>query len=729
MAGQHRLRKSSVAIPVGGTNATNHHWASSLRSASYVPEEEKNELHNSLLEADHLSDMNLSASEIRRKQLMDLRKSLRQVDPLGQTEKPNRSGKDLNSNRPTEILEEVYSDGQEKNQTDSFYVNGGYNPNIVRNSNASTAFHHSTIRGNPSAHTVQEDRIVRLEAMNMDQKQYAKEKNVESEKVSSALIPSTPSDKSELVRFKLDSPALRAHNNQTRQTVERIGADGSTDWGGAPPVPSIKRYGGNMSTVLEPPSSAGKGVLGGSSTPLRKYLKHRVSNGIQQMQNYTQAMTNDELNDSHVSTEITMGKISSSNRQNAKPWMPPSPGRYTASRTGGGYSLTPKDQPDNLPASTRADLRAIKRQQKQQNKLLRILSESQNLSNPNTIELLALAESNSDLAHKLEDVIEEKGAIQLQLQLEREKSQMLELRFAEMVDICKEEEENKIKAEESAKGFLEELRKLERLNVRNLGNAHREGENARRLEQKNSQLLSEKATFEEKLRQTQLAAEEAKQREEVKGNELDELRKQADSLRSENERIVEKMGRSTLSLNDQQRRVIDLEDQLGKTRKELSTLASLQTEINRAQSEKESAIVESSLKQFERKQRHIENIARKQYAELQDAKEEVSRLQLELKQEKNLDTRSKETALMIHSEIQKELEYSNQLVHKLKAEIAEATGSKSELVEKVRHLQQDLEDSKRRTAKAQNAVSSINQANMNLREECRMLEMQLQQSF
>ncbi len=447
------------------------------------------------------------------------------------------------------------------------------------------------------------------------------------------------------------------------------------------------------------------------------------------MQNYTQAMTNDELNDSHVSTEITMGKISSSNRQNAKPWMPPSPGRYTASRTGGGYSLTPKDQPDNLPASTRADLRAIKRQQKQQNKLLRILSESQNLSNPNTIELLALAESNSDLAHKLEDVIEEKGAIQLQLQLEREKSQMLELRFAEMVDICKEEEENKIKAEESAKGFLEELRKLERLNVRNLGNAHREGENARRLEQKNSQLLSEKATFEEKLRQTQLAAEEAKQREEVKGNELDELRKQADSLRSENERIVEKMGRSTLSLNDQQRRVIDLEDQLGKTRKELSTLASLQTEINRAQSEKESAIVESSLKQFERKQRHIENIARKQYAELQDAKEEVSRLQLELKQEKNLDTRSKETALMIHSEIQKELEYSNQLVHKLKAEIAEATGSKSELVEKVRHLQQDLEDSKRRTAKAQNAVSSINQANMNLREECRMLEMQLQQSF
>ena len=146
------------------------------------------------------------------------------------------------------------------------------------------------------------------------------------------------------------------------------------------------------------------------------------------------------------------------------------------------------------------------------------MSESQNLSNPNTIELLALAESNSDLAHKLEDVIEEKGAIQLQLQLEREKSQMLELRFAEMVDICKEEEENKIKAEESAKGFLEELRKLERLNVRNLGNAHREGENARRLEQKNSQLLSEKATFEEKLRQTQLAAEEAKQREEVKGN-------------------------------------------------------------------------------------------------------------------------------------------------------------------------------------------------------------------
>ena len=60
--------------------------------------------------------------------------------------------------------------------------------------------------------------------------------------------------------------------------------------------------------------------------------------------------------------------------------------------------------------------RIEKRQQKQQNKLLRILSESQNLSNPNTIELLALAESNSDLAHKLEDVIEEKGAIQLQLQ-------------------------------------------------------------------------------------------------------------------------------------------------------------------------------------------------------------------------------------------------------------------------------------------------------------------------
>ena len=77
----HAHRKNSVTVPLGGLNATNQNFARSLRFNN-KSESQKDEWHEQLLAEDSRANVNsdnerLSASQLRRAELMKLRQSLR----------------------------------------------------------------------------------------------------------------------------------------------------------------------------------------------------------------------------------------------------------------------------------------------------------------------------------------------------------------------------------------------------------------------------------------------------------------------------------------------------------------------------------------------------------------------------------------------------------------------------------------------------------------------------
>ena len=77
----HAHRKNSVTVPLGGLNATNQNFAKSLRFNN-KSENEKDEWHDQLLAEDSNATVNsknerLTASQLRRAELMKMRQSLR----------------------------------------------------------------------------------------------------------------------------------------------------------------------------------------------------------------------------------------------------------------------------------------------------------------------------------------------------------------------------------------------------------------------------------------------------------------------------------------------------------------------------------------------------------------------------------------------------------------------------------------------------------------------------
>ena len=370
----------------------------------------------------------------------------------------------------------------------------------------------------------------------------------------------------------------------------------------------------------------------------------------------------------------------------------------------------------------------MKKQQKHQNHLLRMLSDNQSHSNPDTLEMLALAERNAELATRFEECLAEKTAIQMDLNMERVNCQNNDQRFAEMVDICKEEERKRIEMEEKNRGLIDELRNLEKANIRNLGNSQREGQNAAVYERKANELSQENERLKKEIERSKSNAVDISKKYEYSTTELQELREQLLKTNQENERLLEKQEYSMRLADEKAQMVRDLETQLSRAEGEMRRLTLLQESINRAKSGQDLSM--NTIRNFEKQQHHIEELAKRQYAELQQANETINRLESALHKEKQMaaevnSVTSEARASLIQMEQQ--IGSDANVIALLQGKIAELEKLLVNKDTEMQELRQQLADSKRRSSKAQNAVSSINQANMALREEMTAMERRLRQ--
>ena len=103
------------------------------------------------------------------------------------------------------------------------------------------------------------------------------------------------------------------------------------------------------------------------------------------------------------------------------------------------------------------------------------------IAKPETMELLAL-KNNAVLAKHIEDSVESKARVEFELRLEQNGPGKLICNLLRWL-ICKEEEKGRKLAEEK-RGLEDELKRLERSNLKHLGNSQRESNNTKILKRK-----------------------------------------------------------------------------------------------------------------------------------------------------------------------------------------------------------------------------------------------------
>ena len=407
-----------------------------------------------------------------------------------------------------------------------------------------------------------------------------------------------------------------------------------------------------------------------------------------------------------------------------KVWMPPSPGR-TRKKRGAMVS--------DLDSDVKQQLSGIKVQQKRNNQLLRLLTDGANQAKPETMELLALAENNAVLAKHIEDSVEEKSRAEFELRLEQERLKEMDAQFAEMVDICKEEEKGRKLAEEKVRGLEDELKKLERSNLKNLGNSQRESTNTKILKRKLEGLQITNSNLEKEAKDWQANAERTTEKMSIMAEELKELRSQVDTLRSENESLATKLENSTKVNSKYENENKKLVVQIQSARQEMNELAALQASINNVTTGQKLSM--ERMKHFSGEQDKLEALATQQRDELKASRKEIRRLKEIISEERKLSKDLNDTA----NEARKALIEMNEKINSDKRTIEELQTKSKNLEEQVQSakrenkgenesLQRQLEDARRRQNKSQIAVSSINNANIALREQIFELENRLRES-
>ena len=411
------------------------------------------------------------------------------------------------------------------------------------------------------------------------------------------------------------------------------------------------------------------------------------------------------------------------NTSKKKVWMPPSPGRRYKKKNGDNGS-------DIVSTTLNKQLSSIKAQQKRNNQLLRLLSDGANQAKPETMELLALAENNAVLAKHIEDSVESKARVEFELRLQQERSREVDLQFAEMVDICKEEEKGRKLAEEKARGLEDELKRLERSNIKNLGNSQRESHNTKILKRKVESLQATNEKLEGQVKDWKANAENTAKKMSVMSEELNELRSQVHMLRSENEDLVTKSNTVSKNNIDYEREIKMLKQQVYNAHQEMNQLASLQASINKVKDGNNISL--EKMKHFSREQDKMEELALQQREELKQSKKEIERLNNIIAEERNLtkdlnDTANEARLALI--EMDAKIKSDKNTIDKLQLELQNvANNQKKNMQQHIserKKLERDLMDAKRRQQKAQSAVSSINAANIALREELTEMENRL----
>jgi hypothetical protein len=670
--------KPRVAVPLGGFAASNQLFARSLRSSDLTTEQ-KEEFHASLIAEDAKQDRLrgsvspwMSGTELRRKELLQLRQKI-------------RSGEDTSNDIA------VLDDGSTMQVSEVINLYRKNQAALVKSNKKvmkkldilGKEFKREAKRSPHGRGTAILDLDALRELQTAQLQVHGGYIRTNASESSTALVPASP--ERSIPRLNLDSPNLRAHERQ-RQVQEASGYFDSDTCS-----MDTETNTQSVAVTLSPPRIPRRGRQGSSrQVPAR-----------------SQSPSKEKLDEATRTNIISKPKT----------WMPPSPGRYQRKESTGFED-----------SHTARQLAVIKKQQKHQNHLLRMLSDNQSHSNPDTLEMLALAERNAELATRFEECLAEKTAIQMDLNMERVNCQNNDQRFAEMVDICKEEERKRIEMEEKNRGLIDELRNLEKANIRNLGNSQREGQNAAVYERKANELSQENERLKKEIERSKSNAVDISKKYEYSTTELQELREQLLKTNQENERLLEKQEYSMRLADEKAQMVRDLETQLSRAEGEMRRLTLLQESINRAKSGQDLSM--NTIRNFEKQQHHIEELAKRQYAELQQANETINRLESALHKEKQMaaevnSVTSEARASLIQMEQQ--IGSDANVIALLQGKIAELEKLLVNKDTEMQELRQQLADSKRRSSKAQNAVSSINQANMALREEMTAMERRLRQ--
>ena len=667
-----------MTVPLGGTNASNQHFAKSLRFNEKT-ETQKNEWHNQLLAEDSMDTTNrqqMTASQLRRAELRSMRQSLRRG-----TSGSNSAGDisvgsvvldDGSSLQVSEVIN-LYRKNQERLvksnkqvvQTLKKLEGKMSRQDDILSHMQSPSFQTPGIANLEQLRQLQEDEI-EVNSVNENRGRYIRNDSFDDSTSTAIVTRNVGSVAESMNSFTLNSPMLRAH--------ERILEEGQGDW-----------------TI-----DAAQGSSYNSNT-----FKNRNSSSRRP------------------------GSTRHARNTKKKVWMPPSPGRMRKKRGATDSDLGSTD--------VKQQLSGIKVQQKRNNQLLRLLTDGANQAKPETMELLALAENNAVLAKHIEDSVEEKSRAEFELRLEQERLKEMDAQFAEMVDICKEEEKGRKLAEEKVRGLEDELKKLERSNLKNLGNSQRESTNTKILQRKLEGLLITKSNLEKEAKDWQANAERTTEKMSIMAEELKELRSQVDTLRSENESLATKLENSTKINSRYESDNKNLIMQVQSARKEMNELAGLQASINNVTTGQKLSM--ERMKHFSGEQDKLEALAAQQREELKASRKEVNRLKEIVSEERKLSRDLNDTA----SEARKALIEMSEKINSDKITIEELQSKSKNLAEqlqivkrenkdKIENLQRQLSDAKRRQSKSQMAVSSINNANIALREQVVELENRLHES-
>ena len=706
----HAHRKNSVTVPLGGLNATNQNFAKSLRFNN-KSENEKDEWHDQLLAEDSNATVNsknerLTASQLRRAELMKMRQSLRRGGDNGSFDSGGNGG---NLNADDLARNVTLDDGSSLQVSEVINLYRKNQERLVK-SNKQVVKTLKKLEGKMQGQgsllsqiqtpSFQTPGVVDVEQLRQMQ-QYEIEVN------------------------------LANNNNYNNNNSNHPARGGSFDDSSSTAI--VTRHSNNNNTNR---TNTNNNSIAGSMQSFK--LNSPVLRAHERIiEEQDGDWTIDASHQEHQYRSRNGSRPSSPKRGGSKSrkkvWMPPSPGRSYNKRRGDVNS-------DLGSSNLKQTLSSIKIQQKRNNQLLRLLSDGANQAKPETMELLALAENNAVLAKHIEDSVESKARVEFELRLEQERSREIDMQFAEMVDICKEEEKGRKLAEEKARGLEDELKRLERSNLKHLGNSQRESNNTKILKRKIDGLEITNEKLQQQVVDWKANAEGTSKKMSIMAEELQELRSQVGSLRSENEYLSTKADTTSKTNGEYEEEIKTLKQQVYNAHQEMNQLASLQASINKVNQGNNFSI--EKLKHFSREQEKIEEIALEQKEEIKSAKKEIQRLNNIISEERKLTSDLNDTADEARKaliEMDRKIKSDQNMIENLKFEIQKNIKNQKQMMEKhveekntlekdKSKLERHLVDAQRRQKKAQSAVSSINAANMALREQIVEMENRLNES-